>query len=229
VWRVRLSRDVGEPSQSRPSGLPGGHSLPRPACSERVPAVWVGGAGNHPGGLAGRRHGVVAKDFGRQLPALNAQASGVVDGHGVLERELGTRWRSGGSGTGQVVGDVHRRGAEGNAKHAARGGERCSVVQGALPWRGGGGAGCHDHRRDDDGPTLLDAAAAATYAGARPATLRVWRLPYGMTPWHIRSGANLYDLAGSQRCGPGGLTAAARRPGRVVGRARRGCNVDANR
>lgn len=40
-------------------------------------------------------------------------------------------------------------------------------------------------------PTLLD---AATYCGVRPATLRVWRLRYGMTPWRTRSGANLYDL-----------------------------------
>ncbi len=37
---------------------------------------------------------------------------------------------------------------------------------------------------------MLDAQA-----GVRPATLRVWRLRYGMTPWHTRSGANLYDLA----------------------------------
>jgi hypothetical protein len=45
------------------------------------------------------------------------------------------------------------------------------------------------------GPTLLDAFDVATYAGARPATLRVWRLRYGMTPWRSRSSANLYDLA----------------------------------
>ena len=44
-------------------------------------------------------------------------------------------------------------------------------------------------------PTLLDTADAATYAGVRPATLRVWRLRYGLTPWRSRSGANLYDLA----------------------------------
>jgi hypothetical protein len=43
-------------------------------------------------------------------------------------------------------------------------------------------------------PTLLDAADAATYAGVRPATLRVWRLRYAMTPWRTRSGANLYAL-----------------------------------
>ncbi len=43
-------------------------------------------------------------------------------------------------------------------------------------------------------PTLLDTADAATYCGVRPATLRVWRLRYGMTPWRTRSGANLYAL-----------------------------------
>ena len=43
-------------------------------------------------------------------------------------------------------------------------------------------------------PKLLDAADAATYAGVRPATLRVWRLRNGMTPWRSRSGANLYAL-----------------------------------
>jgi hypothetical protein len=34
---------------------------------------------------------------------------------------------------------------------------------------------------------LLDAADAAAYRGVRPATLRVWRHPYGLTPhWDPR-------------------------------------------
>lgn len=43
-------------------------------------------------------------------------------------------------------------------------------------------------------PVLLDAADAATYAGVRPATLRVWRHRYGLTPHWSRDGANLYAL-----------------------------------
>jgi len=42
-------------------------------------------------------------------------------------------------------------------------------------------------------PVLLDAATAATYAGVKPGTLRVWRLRYGLTP-HVRGGRALYDL-----------------------------------
>jgi hypothetical protein len=41
---------------------------------------------------------------------------------------------------------------------------------------------------------LLSAAEAATYAGVLPATLRVWRLRYGLTR-HYRGRASLYDLA----------------------------------
>jgi hypothetical protein len=42
-------------------------------------------------------------------------------------------------------------------------------------------------------PVLLDAANAATYAGVRLATLRVWRHRYGLTRWGTTEG-NLYDL-----------------------------------
>ena len=42
---------------------------------------------------------------------------------------------------------------------------------------------------------LLDAADAATYAGMRPTTLRVWRHRYRLTPHWSPTGANLYDLA----------------------------------
>lgn len=42
-------------------------------------------------------------------------------------------------------------------------------------------------------PVLLSAADAATYAGVRPATLRVWRHRYGLTRWGTVEG-NLYDL-----------------------------------
>jgi hypothetical protein len=42
-------------------------------------------------------------------------------------------------------------------------------------------------------PVLLSAANAATSAGVRPATLRVWRHRYGLTSWGTVEG-NLYDL-----------------------------------
>lgn len=42
-------------------------------------------------------------------------------------------------------------------------------------------------------PTLL-AAADAAHPAVRPATLRVWRLRYRMTPWRTPSGANLHAL-----------------------------------
>jgi hypothetical protein len=42
-------------------------------------------------------------------------------------------------------------------------------------------------------PVLLSATDAATYAGVRPATLRVWRHRYGLTRWGTVEG-NLYDL-----------------------------------
>ena len=57
-------------------------------------------------------------------------------------------------------------------------------------------------------PTSLDAADAATYAGVRSSNLRVWRLRYGMTPSHSRSGAYLYALDGLAEV-------LARRAGRV--------------
>ncbi|MGY1660775.1 MerR family transcriptional regulator [Geodermatophilus sp. SYSU D00705] len=44
-------------------------------------------------------------------------------------------------------------------------------------------------------PTLLMAAEAAAYAGVKPATLRVWRHRYGLTPRWSRSGHALYDMA----------------------------------
>lgn len=43
-------------------------------------------------------------------------------------------------------------------------------------------------------PTPLTAADAATYAGVRPATLRVWRHRYG-SRWDTGD-RNLYDLEG---------------------------------
>lgn len=43
-------------------------------------------------------------------------------------------------------------------------------------------------------PILLDTADAATYARVKPATLRVWRHRYGLTPYR-RAGVTLYDLA----------------------------------
>lgn len=42
-------------------------------------------------------------------------------------------------------------------------------------------------------PVLLSAADAATCAGVRPATLRVWRHRYALTRWGTTEG-NLYDL-----------------------------------
>jgi hypothetical protein len=52
----------------------------------------------------------------------------------------------------------------------------------------------HGDMRATPLPILLDTADAATYCGVRPATLRVWRHRYGLTPWRSRSGANLYAL-----------------------------------
>lgn len=43
------------------------------------------------------------------------------------------------------------------------------------------------------GPVLLEPDEAAVYAGVKVATLRVWRLRYGLTPYR-RRGVNLYDL-----------------------------------
>ncbi len=43
-------------------------------------------------------------------------------------------------------------------------------------------------------PTLLDADTAATYAGVKPATLRVWRHRYGLTTWQARDGRTLHSL-----------------------------------
>jgi hypothetical protein len=45
----------------------------------------------------------------------------------------------------------------------------------------------------DRPPLLLDPADAATYAGVKPATLRVWRHRYGLTTRH-RAGVTYYDL-----------------------------------
>lgn len=42
-------------------------------------------------------------------------------------------------------------------------------------------------------PTLFSAADAATYAGVRPAPLRVWRHRYGLTRWGTVEG-NLHAL-----------------------------------
>lgn len=42
-------------------------------------------------------------------------------------------------------------------------------------------------------PVLLSTADAATYAGVRPATLRLWRHGYGLTRWGTIED-NLYDL-----------------------------------
>lgn len=44
-------------------------------------------------------------------------------------------------------------------------------------------------------PILLDTATAAVYADVAPATLRVWRLRYGLTKHLGDDGASLYDLA----------------------------------
>lgn len=43
-------------------------------------------------------------------------------------------------------------------------------------------------------PVLLDPETAATYANVRPATLRVWRHRYRLTPWERPDGSNLYAL-----------------------------------
>jgi hypothetical protein len=43
-------------------------------------------------------------------------------------------------------------------------------------------------------PILLDSTTAAVYADVRPATLRVWRHRYGLTPHRSATGASLYDL-----------------------------------
>ena len=43
-------------------------------------------------------------------------------------------------------------------------------------------------------PVLLTAVNAATYAGVRPATLRVWRHRYGLTPRWTGDGSSLYDF-----------------------------------
>lgn len=45
----------------------------------------------------------------------------------------------------------------------------------------------------DPAPLLLDTADAATYAGVKPATLRVWRHRYGLAA-HRRAGVTYYDL-----------------------------------
>lgn len=42
-------------------------------------------------------------------------------------------------------------------------------------------------------PFLLHRDDAATYAGVKPATLRVWRHRYGLTA-HRRAGETFYDL-----------------------------------
>lgn len=42
-------------------------------------------------------------------------------------------------------------------------------------------------------PPLLTAADAATYAGVKPATLRVWRHRYGLATYR-RAGVTVYDL-----------------------------------
>lgn len=42
-------------------------------------------------------------------------------------------------------------------------------------------------------PFLLRSDDAATYAGVKPATLRVWKLRYGLTSY-LRGGATFYDL-----------------------------------
>lgn len=43
-------------------------------------------------------------------------------------------------------------------------------------------------------PIVLSASDAATYCGVLPATLRVWRHRYHLTPHHI-DGRSFYDLA----------------------------------
>lgn len=42
-------------------------------------------------------------------------------------------------------------------------------------------------------PLLLDATDAATYAGVKPPTLRVWRHRYGLTAYR-RAGRTFYDM-----------------------------------
>jgi hypothetical protein len=44
-------------------------------------------------------------------------------------------------------------------------------------------------------PILLDVTTAAVYADVAPATLRVWRLRYGLTKHLADDGSTLYDLA----------------------------------
>lgn len=44
------------------------------------------------------------------------------------------------------------------------------------------------------GVTLLSARDAATYAGVKPATLRVWKLRYGLRTWRGPGGETQYDL-----------------------------------
>lgn len=43
-------------------------------------------------------------------------------------------------------------------------------------------------------PLWLNATDAATYVGVKPATLRVWRLRYGLTTRRLSAGATHYDL-----------------------------------
>jgi hypothetical protein len=60
----------------------------------------------------------------------------------------------------------------------------------------GGSQEPRDHRRlTSAAPVLLDAETAATYAGVRPATLRVWRHRYGLTSRWTRDGSSLDELA----------------------------------
>lgn len=44
-------------------------------------------------------------------------------------------------------------------------------------------------------PVLLDATTAAAYVGVAPATLRVWRLRYQLTPHRAADGSSRYDFA----------------------------------
>jgi DNA-binding transcriptional MerR regulator len=44
-----------------------------------------------------------------------------------------------------------------------------------------------------EAPVLLSAETAATFAGVAPATLRVWRHRYGLTPWEV-AGRNVYSM-----------------------------------
>lgn len=43
-------------------------------------------------------------------------------------------------------------------------------------------------------PVLLDTANAATYAGVKPATLRVWRHRYGLSARRV-GGTTYYSMA----------------------------------